>query len=91
MQSVGVAAAFHHTAGLLIYDLDLAIGDDILLVNLKHSISLQELVDRMDSLRFDSIIFDQFILLLHFVFVGHFLVFLQLSDGSTDVGHDKEL
>ena len=50
MQALGVAAAFHDAAGELIDDLDLAVGDHVLLVAVEHVLGLQRLLQVVDQL-----------------------------------------
>ena len=50
MQALGVAAAFHDATGELVDDLDLAVGDHVLLVAMEHVLSLQRLLQVVDQL-----------------------------------------
>ena len=50
MQALGVTAAFHNAAGELVDDLDLAVGDHILLVAVEHVLGLQRLLQVVDQL-----------------------------------------
>ena len=50
MQALGVAAAFHNAAGELVDDLDLAVGDHVLLVAVEHVLGLQRLLQVVDQL-----------------------------------------
>ena len=50
MQALGVAAAFHDAAGKLVDDLDLAVGDHVLLIAVEHVLGLQRLLQVVDQL-----------------------------------------
>ena len=50
MQALGVAAAFHDAAGELVDDLDLSVGDHVLLVAVEHVLGLQRLLQVVDQL-----------------------------------------
>ena len=50
MQALGVAAAFHDATGELVDDLDLAVGDHVLLVAMEHVLGLQRLLQVVDQL-----------------------------------------
>jgi hypothetical protein len=53
VQAVGVAAAFHDAAGLLVHDFHLAVvGQDVLVVLLKQRVSFQKLVHGVHPLAF---------------------------------------
>ena len=50
MQALGIAAAFHDAAGKLVDDLNLAVGDHVLLVAMEHVLGLQRLLQVVDQL-----------------------------------------
>ena len=50
MQALGVATALHDAAGELIDNLDLAVGNDVLLVAVEHVLGLQRLLQVVDQL-----------------------------------------
>ena len=50
MQALGVAAAFHNATGELVDDLDLAVGDHVLLIAVEHVLGLQRLLQVVDEL-----------------------------------------
>ena len=50
VQALGVAATFHDAAGELVDDLDLAVGDHVLLVAVEHVLGLQRLLQVVDEL-----------------------------------------
>ena len=50
VQALGVATAFHDAAGELVDDLDLAVGDHVLLVAMEHVLGLQRLLQVVDEL-----------------------------------------
>ena len=50
VQTLGVAAALHDAAGELVDDLDLAVGDHVLLVAVEHVLGLQRLLQVVDQL-----------------------------------------
>ena len=50
VQALGVTAAFHNAAGELVDDLDLAVGDHVLLVAVEHVLGLQRLLQVVDQL-----------------------------------------
>src|SRR5690554_568843 len=59
MQAVRIPAALHYPSSLLIHNLYFLINKDVFGVLLKHTVSLQQLIDGMDTLRFYTIILDQ--------------------------------
>ena len=50
VQALGVAAALHDAAGELVDDLDLAVGDHVLLVAMEHVLGLEGLLQVVDQL-----------------------------------------
>ena len=50
VQALGVTAAFHNAAGELVDDLDLAVGDHVLLITVEHVLGLQRLLQVVDQL-----------------------------------------
>ena len=62
VQAVRIASAFHHTTCLLVDNLHLSIHKDVLRVFFKHVVGLEQLVDRVDTLGFDAVVFDDFFL-----------------------------
>ena len=50
VQALRIAATFHNAAGELVDDLDLAVGDHILLVAVEHVLGLQRLLQVVDQL-----------------------------------------
>ena len=50
MQSVTPPTSFHHTAGLLVNNFDLAVHYDVVDVLLKHRVCLQQLIDGVNAL-----------------------------------------
>ena len=50
MQALGIAATLHDTTGELVDDLDLAVGDHVLLVAVEHVLGLQRLLQVVDQL-----------------------------------------
>ena len=75
VQSVRVAAAFHDTSGLLVYNLHLSVDHNIFVIFLEHGVSLQQLVDGVYALRFDGVVSQQLIFLFQQLFVGQVLIF----------------
>ena len=75
MQTVAVAASFHHTTRLLIDDLHLALGiDDVLIVAVEQGVGLQELGDGVHALGLDRVVGEQFVLFVHLLFIGERLI-----------------
>ena len=62
VQPIGVASALHHTTRLLVHNLHLSIHKDVLRISFKHVVGLEQLVDRMDPLGFDAVVFDHLFL-----------------------------
>ena len=50
MQALRIAAAFHNAAGELVDDLDLTVGDHVLLIAVEHVLGLQRLLQVVDQL-----------------------------------------
>ena len=50
VQALGITAAFHNAAGELVDDLDLAVGDHVLLIAVEHVLGLQRLLQVVDQL-----------------------------------------
>ena len=50
VQALRIAAAFHNAAGELVDDLDLAVGDHVLLIAVEHVLGLQRLLQVVDQL-----------------------------------------
>ena len=91
MQPVGIAAAFHHTTRLLVNYFDLAVHYHIFCVFFKQRVGLEELVNGVDPLRLDLVVFDQHFLLLQDVNFSESSVVFQLSYFQANVWHDKEV
>ena len=90
MQTVGVAAAFHDTARLLVHNLHLSVYHDVFVVLLKHGIGLQQLVDGMYAFRLDGIVGEQGILLGQTLFFAQVLFIFQFGKLGGDVGQYEE-
>ena len=90
MEPVGIAAALHDTARLLVDDLHLPVDHDVLVVFLEEGVGLQQLVDRMHTLALDGVVREQRVLLrLTFsVAAGHVANLRKLG---SNVRQDEEL
>ena len=62
VQAIAPAATLHDTTSLLIYDLHLTVHDYILVVLIKHSVSLQELLQGVNTLALYAVVSQQLIL-----------------------------
>ena len=89
VQSVRVAATFHDTTCLLVYDLHLSVDHYIFIIFLEHGVSLQQLVDGVYTFRFDGIVCQKFIFLFKQLFVSQMLVF-QFRKLSGDVRKNEQ-
>ena len=58
VQTVRVATTIHKTTSLLIDDHHLIVHHHILVITLEESVSLKELIDRVDTLALDRIVGD---------------------------------
>ena len=70
MQAITPAASFHDTAGLFVHNLDLTIHNDVFLIEIEHGISLQQLLDGVNSLALDGIVRIELIFLLYALLIG---------------------
>ena len=90
VQPVGIPAAFHDAAGLLVHNLDFAVHQNVLLVLFKQGVRLQELAHGVHALAFDAVFAEQGGLVVGFV-CGGFLGFFYGCQRRGDVGHHKEV
>ena len=90
VQPVGIAAALHDTAGLLVHDLDFVVNHHVFRVQLEHAIGAEQLVDGMHAFGLDSIVQHQFVLadVLFLIVESKSLDFGQLG---SDVGKYEEM
>ena len=72
VQTVAPASALHDTASLLIYNLHLAVLDDVVVVEVEHGVSLEQLLNGMYALALDGVV------VIHFVLLGYLLLFGQV-------------
>ena len=89
MQAVRIAAPVEDTSRLLVDDLHLVVHDHILHVALEHRVGLEQLVDRMHTLRLDRVVVDDLILALGLL-LGRDVALLQIGDLAADVGQHEE-
>ena len=90
VQTVGISAAFHYTAGLFVDDFHFVVNHHIFDVLLEQRVCLQQLVDRVDALALDSIVLQQLVLLLELFLVSETRFFERRYFGA-DIGQHKEL
>ena len=88
MQTVRIAAPLHDTARLLVHDLDRSVHHHVLHVLFKERVSLQQLVDAVDTAALDAEIAVEFLLGLGFFGFRPVGVF-DLGRRLADVGHDE--
>ena len=69
MQTIAPASALHDTASLLIHNLHLAVLDDILVIEVEHGVSLEQLLYGVYTLTLDGIV------VIHLVLLGNLLLF----------------
>ena len=74
METIGITAAFHDTACLLVDNLDLIVVDHIFYILIKQRIRLEKLINGMNALSLHSIVLKQLIFLLLFLFRRKILV-----------------
>ena len=89
VQPVGIAAAFHNTAGLLVNNFNLVVHYHVLHIFLKEGVGLQQLNHRMYTLRFDGVVVNHFVLFLQQVFFVQPHT-LQFGNALANVGKDKK-
>ena len=90
VQTVGIAAAFHNTSRLLVYNLHLSVDYHIFVVFLEHGVGFQQLVDGVYTLALDGEVRHQGIFLGKAFFVRQFLFVLQFGELGGDVGEYEE-
>ncbi len=62
MQTVTPATTFHDTSRLFVYNFNLAVDNNILIVAVEHGISFEQLQDGVDTLAFHCIFLQECIL-----------------------------
>ena len=90
MKSVAPASAFHDTAGLLVDDLYLSVCDDIIDLPVEHCICLEELIHSMYTLRLESKVCKDLILLL-LLFLNAQVRLLHLCDSRSHIWKHEEV
>ena len=90
MQSVAPAAAFHDTACLLVYNLDLAVLDDVFVVDVEHGVCLEQLLQGVHALTLEGIVGVYLVLLLDTGLVVQCLVSLDLGHHACDIWQDEK-
>ena len=90
MESVAPAASFHDTAGLLVDDLDLAVGDDIIDLPVEHRICLKELSHSVYALRLKGEVRIDLIF-LHLLLLCRKRRLLHLRNSRSHVRKDEEV
>ena len=91
MQSVAPTATLHNTACLLIDNLHFAVDDDIFVVLVEHTISLEQLANRVDALRLHGIVVQQIVFLIDALFLGERGVGFESGKLRGDVGQHEEI
>ena len=86
MQSVAPAASLHDTACLLVNDLNLAVDDNILIILVEHTVSLEQLLQGMYALALHAIVVEQLVLLVDALLIGETCLCLQSRQLGGDVG-----
>ena len=89
VQAVRIAAAVENTARLLVDDLHLVVHHDVFDVLLEHGVGFEQLVHRVHTLRFDSVVVDERVALLRLLLDCPFALF-DLGHFGADVGHHEE-
>ena len=90
VQTVGIAAALHDTAGLLVDDFHLVVDNHILVVEFEEGIGLQQLVDGVNPLGLDGIILQQFVLAV-LLLLGREPQVFKVGKLFADVGQHEEV
>ena len=90
VQTVGIAAALHNTARLLIHNLHFVVDNHILNIALKHRISLKQLVYSVNAFGFYRIVLQNFVFLLSKLGCCQVLL-RQFGYLSSDIGQHKEI
>ena len=91
VQTVRPAAALHDTARLLVHDLHLAAVDDVIHIFLEEGVGFEELIHRMNALRFDAVIGKDIVLTLLFFFGRQALHILEFRHFGTYVRQHEEI
>ena len=92
VQAVRVAASLHYTSCLLIDNLHLPVfSNDVLNVAVEHGISLEQLVNRVYTLRFYRILGEQLLLLCNLLFVAQLVVVLKHRELRCNVGQNEQV
>ena len=90
VQTVGIAAAFHDTACLLVHNLHLTVDHNVFVIFLEHGVSLQQLVDGVYTFGLDGIVGHQFIFLGQALLVRQTGFVFQFGKLCGDVGQYEE-
>ena len=90
MQAVAPSSAFHDTASLLIHYLHLSILNDIVIIEVEHGVSLEELLDGVHTFTLDGVVIVHLVLLGQFLLIGNIRGFYLRHDRG-NVGEDKQL
>ena len=91
MQAIAPTATFHDAARLFIHNLDLAIDDDVFLVEVEHRVSFQQLLNGVHALALDGVICIKLILFLHTLLVAKTCFCLKGRELSGDVRQDEQV
>ena len=70
MQTVAPAAALHDTSCLLVDDLHLSVDDHVLVVLVKHTVGLQQLLEGMYTLRLHGIVVEHLVFLVEALLIA---------------------
>ncbi len=89
MQAVGITAALHDTARLLVDNLNLIVIYHIFHIQVKQRVCLQQLVHRVHTLGLHRIRLEQIVFLLYLLLCGQRLV-LHSRKLRSDIGKHKE-
>ena len=83
MQAIAPTTALHDTASLLVYNLDFAILNDILVIEVEHGISLEQLLNGMYALTLGGVV----VICLVFQFQAFFICNIAILDVCHNSGH----
>ena len=91
VQSVAPATTLHDTTSLLVNDLHLAVDNHILVVLIKHAVSLQQLLQGVHTLTLYSVVAHQLIFLIQTLLIGESGLSLESRQLGSDIGQHKQL
>ena len=91
VQSVAPTATFHNTTSLLVYNLNLAVNNHIFVVLVEHAVSLEQLLQSVNTLALNGVVTHQLVFLVQTLLICETCLSLESRKLCCNIGQYKQL